>query len=92
MPVARCAAFGRIFNMTVDDQAILVQALALPPRKREALAEKLWLSLEDDTRKGIQRAWLDEIGRRVEELRSGMVKKIAGKKVMQGIRKDILKK
>jgi putative addiction module component (TIGR02574 family) len=78
-------------DMATKTRSLLDQALALPAKKREALAEKLWRSLDDGTQEEIQQAWLDEIGRRVEDLRSGKVKAIPGKKVMASIRKDILK-
>lgn len=68
------------------------QALALPAKKREALADKLWQSLDDGTQEEIQQAWLDEIGRRVDEVRSGRVKTIPGNKVIEAVRKDLLRK
>jgi putative addiction module component (TIGR02574 family) len=48
-------------------KSILDQALALPAKKREALAEKLWQSLDEGTQEEIQQAWAEEIGRGLDE-------------------------
>jgi putative addiction module component (TIGR02574 family) len=78
--------------MASTTQAIFEQALSLPVRKREELAEKLWRSLDKNTQEEHQQAWLIEINRRIEELHPGRVKATPGKKVLQAIRNDLFKK
>jgi putative addiction module component (TIGR02574 family) len=51
---------------------ILEAALKLPPDEREQLVEELAASLPNDfASKDIERAWLDEIGRRSDEIDAG---------------------
>lgn len=78
--------------MCIDAGTVFEQALALPPKKREELADKLWESLAEDDREAIEQAWIAEVRKRVSDLKSQRVKPIPGKKVMDAIRKDILKK
>ncbi len=78
--------------MRIDTRSVFDQALALPPRKREELADTLLVSLEEKDLDRIQQEWLDEIERRVENLESGKVKLIPGEEVMQRIRKEVLGK
>jgi putative addiction module component (TIGR02574 family) len=51
---------------------ILEAALKLPPEEREHLVEELAASLPSDfASKDIEKAWLDEIGRRSDEIDAG---------------------
>lgn len=51
---------------------ILEAALKLPPEEREHLVEELAASLPNDfVGKDIEKAWLDEIGRRSDEIDAG---------------------
>ena len=65
--------------MTLPLQQIESEALSLPADERARLAEALIESLDEDAR--LQQAWDEEIGRRVEDLRSGRVKGIPAEEV-----------
>jgi putative addiction module component (TIGR02574 family) len=55
--------------MTTDQ--IKTAALKLDPVEREALAQELLLSITEDDREGIDKAWLAEVHRRDAAFRSG---------------------
>ena len=59
-------------------------ALQLPRSERARLAERLIASLDEDT--DIERAWAEEIERRVGELRSGKVQPIPGEQVFEELK------
>ena len=63
-------------------------ALQLPRAERARLAERLIASLDEDSE--IERAWAEEIERRVAELRSGKVKPIPGEQVFDEL-EDLLR-
>ncbi len=46
--------------MAMTKDQIIVEAMALTPAERQALAEQLLLSLNDDDREAIDAAWLEE--------------------------------
>jgi putative addiction module component (TIGR02574 family) len=50
------------------------KALKLPTRERARLAERLILSLDEETDPDAEKFWAEEAERRLEELRSGSVK------------------
>lgn len=54
-------------------------ALQLPRAERARLAERLIASLDEGA--GIEQAWAEEVRRRVEELRAGMMQPIPGEQV-----------
>jgi len=58
---------------TLTQEAVLHAALELPEESRLAIAEELWLSVEDAGRDKIDADWDAEIRRRLEELDSGVV-------------------
>lgn len=58
--------------MTPTVQTVAEAALQLSPEDREALVERLLVSLEPAD--ALHPAWRDEIGRRVAALQSGTVK------------------
>lgn len=60
----------------------------LPPKDRAFLAERLLDSLEEED---VEQAWLNEAGRRRDEVRSGKVKPIPAEDVYRRIEK-LLKK
>ena len=62
--------------------------LQLPRAERARLAERLIASLDDDSE--IERAWAEEIERRVADLRSGKVKPIPGEQVFDEL-EDLLR-
>ncbi len=55
--------------------------LQLPRNERARIAERLLASLDDDAE--VERAWADEVRRRVEDLRSGKVRPIPGEDVFK---------
>jgi putative addiction module component (TIGR02574 family) len=58
--------------MSAAAKEILEAALRLAPEEREQLVEDLLASLPNDfASKEIERAWLDEIGRRSDEIDAG---------------------
>ena len=63
-------------------------ALQLPRSERARLAERLIASLDEDTE--VERAWAEEIERRVAELSSGAVETIPGEQVFDEL-KDLLR-
>ena len=62
-------------------------AMQLSRAERAHLAERLIVSLDEDTE--IAQAWTEEVRRRVEALRSGAVQSIPGEQVFAEL-KDIL--
>ena len=78
---------------TLDAAAVLAAALKLPTRDRERLAEQLWASVDDEHRNQIVDGrdllgpgWMEEIERRLEEIRRGEAVLIDGKEVMSRLR------
>lgn len=64
-------------------EELIEQALRLPPDEQERIARALYENLadqdeedEDDDPAEVEAAWAEEIGRRVEEIRSGTVETI----------------
>ena len=58
--------------MSSAAKEILEAALKLPPEEREQLVEELAASLPNDfASKDIEKAWLNEIGRRSDEIDAG---------------------
>ncbi len=71
------------------EERIAEAALALPVEMRARLVARLLESLNVPVREEIDRLWAVEVERRVEELRSGRVKPIPGKRVFAEIRKRL---
>jgi putative addiction module component (TIGR02574 family) len=63
------------------------QALALPPKERAQLVDKLWESLGDTTCPVLSEDWKAEIERRCAEIDGGKVKLIPGEQVMREARR-----
>jgi putative addiction module component (TIGR02574 family) len=70
------------------------EVLSLPHEDRARLAQLILVSLEEDAAdadsENVERAWAEEIGRRVAEVRSGAVKLIPGDEVFKEI-EDLIK-
>lgn len=62
-------------------QELEVEAMKLPPEERERLAEKLLSSVDADL--AFESEWAAEADRRVEEVRSGLVKPVSGDEVFR---------
>ncbi len=67
-------------------ETVLNAAMALSPNSRAALAEELWLSIDEKDRAGVEAVWAVEIERRVSSLESGETKLIPGEQVMREAR------
>lgn len=70
----------------IKTKEIFDDAISLPVEIRTKLVEKLLLSL-NPAQKEIDKLWAKEAEKRVEEIRSGKVKTIAGEKVFKKILK-----
>ena len=69
-------AAARLCRMSPHVDHIIDEALALPPQERSAVALALLDSLGGEDDETVSRAWVDEIRRRREELRSGAAQTI----------------
>ncbi len=67
-------------------EEVLTQAMALSPDDRALLADRLLNSLDSPRRKEIDLLWADEAERRIQQIRNGEVKPIAGEEVFKKIR------
>ena len=65
------------------------EAGTLPPEQRGELVESLIQSFNEPASNPHKSAWLHEIRRRSEELRSGKVQAVDGKEVAQRVRRLI---
>ena len=59
--------------MGKDPAELLKDALSLPPEGRAALADSLLESLDQEVDEGAEKAWLDEIQKRLREIDTGAV-------------------
>ena len=67
--------------MTALVDELSQRARALSPEDRARLADELLASLDEDSSPDSEQAWEQEIGRRVEEIRSGRAKLIPADQV-----------
>jgi putative addiction module component (TIGR02574 family) len=74
--------------MQKTEDQVEIEALALPRHARARIAELLIASLDEDSE--IERAWDEEVRRRVEEIRSGKVQTVPGEEVFKEI-EDLLR-
>jgi putative addiction module component (TIGR02574 family) len=68
-------------TMTTLVEELSQRARALSPEDRARLAEELLASLEEQVDPDSEAAWELEIGRRVEEIKSGKAKLISAEEV-----------
>lgn len=75
------------YNDAMMQQALelLQKALTLPEEERTALVRSLIESLEEVADQGAERAWDEEISRRIAELDSGRTKTVSWEEVRQRI-------
>jgi len=57
--------------MALTKDQLLAEAMALSPKDREALAERLLLSVGDEDQAAVDSAWLEEATRREAEFARG---------------------
>jgi len=77
--------------MNTDFKEIEHSALELDKKHRAELAKRLINSLDEEVDSDIEQAWIDEVTRRKEEIKSGKVSPLSGEEVHKEARK-ILKK
>jgi putative addiction module component (TIGR02574 family) len=73
-------------QMSPKGSEVLAKAMQLSAQERELLIDQLVESLDaEPAEPGTEEAWAQEIKTRVDEIRSGKVKLIAGEEVEQRI-------
>ena len=75
--------------MTATLKKIANDLMTLPPEERLELADTLYERANSGDAKAVERAWSDEIKRRVEDMESGRVKLIPAEEVHAGIRRKL---
>jgi putative addiction module component (TIGR02574 family) len=70
-------------------RALEKEVLELPPRSRVRLAERIMESIDDYADPKLEKAWSDEIERRVKEIQSGTEKGIPAADVMNQARRAL---
>ncbi len=68
-------------------RALEKEVLELPPKSRARFAEKIIESIDDYASPEIEKAWTREIGRRVEEIKSGTARGIPAEEAMTKARR-----
>jgi putative addiction module component (TIGR02574 family) len=72
-----------------DPREIESKALQLPPTERARLAQRLISSLDPESDRDAEQAWLEEAERRLDELESGKVAGIPAEQVLEKIRSTL---
>jgi putative addiction module component (TIGR02574 family) len=83
--VARDSNWAYTHPMTQQALELLQKALTLPEEERTALVRSLIESLEEVADQGAERAWDEEIARRIAELDSGRARTVSWEEVRQRI-------
>ncbi len=83
--VARGSNRGYNHFMTQQALELLQKALTLPEEERTALVRSLIESLEEVADQGAERAWDEEIARRIAELDSGRARTVSWEEIRQRI-------
>jgi putative addiction module component (TIGR02574 family) len=72
--------------MNRNTAKVIGDALALPPRSRARLADKLLESLDQPRQKAIDKLWADEVEARIDAYEKGEIKVISGKDIFRELR------
>jgi len=72
--------------MIKSSAKIANDALALPPRSRAKLAEKLLESLDDPKQRELDRLWAEEVEDRIDAYEKGFLKSIPGREVFRRLK------
>jgi len=72
--------------MSKKEQQLLEEVLALPPKVRAEMAEKLLASLEDTEISHIDRAWAKECDRRIKAIEAGKMEVVDGTEILRKLR------
>ena len=70
-------------------RALEKEVLELPPKSRARFAEKIIESIDDYAGPEIEKEWTQEIGRRVEEIKSGKASGIPAEEAMTKARRAL---
>jgi putative addiction module component (TIGR02574 family) len=77
-------------QMTPQVSNVLEKALTLSTQERGGLIDHVIESLDEGAPEaGVEEAWAEEIKRRVDDIRSGNVKTIAGEQVLRELARRI---
>jgi putative addiction module component (TIGR02574 family) len=78
-------------HMTPEVSKLLEQALALSTHERGLVIDRLIESLDEEPAdEGVEEAWAEEIKHRVDDIRSGRTKLIAGDEVRRRLAARLL--
>ena len=80
---------GEVGPVSLRAQAILTQAMELPPESRAALAASLLETLEGPEEEGVEEAWSATIQRRMAEVDSGQVQTVPWSEVQMRVRRHL---
>ena len=72
--------------MSKKELQLLEEVLALPPKVRAEMAEKLLASLEDNAISDIDRAWAEECDRRMKAIEAGEMEVVDGAEIIRKLR------
>ncbi|MDE3040079.1 MAG: addiction module protein [Nitrospirota bacterium] len=72
--------------MTDKTQAIVEQALKLSPTERADVAEQLLASLDEALDSDVEKAWQEEVQRRLQQVERGEVNTIPWEEVQRRLR------
>jgi putative addiction module component (TIGR02574 family) len=75
--------------MVSSARDIEAEALRLPPKARARLAQRLIASLDPESHRDAEQAWLEEAERRLDELESGKVAGIRAEQVFEKARSTL---
>jgi putative addiction module component (TIGR02574 family) len=76
-------------QMSAQGLEVLDKALALSVKERGLLIDRLVESLDDGpAEEGVEKAWADEIKRRVDDVRSGRVETIPSEQVFRELEEE----
>jgi putative addiction module component (TIGR02574 family) len=70
-------------------RALEKEVLELPPKSRARFAERIIETIDDYTSPEVEKAWTEEISRRVAEIESGKAKGIPAAEVMTKARRAL---
>jgi putative addiction module component (TIGR02574 family) len=72
-----------------DPREIELEALQLPPKERARLAQRLLASLDPESDRDAEQAWLEEAESRLDELEAGKVAGIPAEQVFEKARSTL---
>ena len=75
--------------MSTELKEIEQQALLLPPKDREILAQRLMHSLDNAPLTDVDEAWIHEAERRYRHYKDSIIKGIPGEKLFAEIRREL---